>query len=153
MILAVFRRHLPRRHSGCLSYIKKTPDKSLQTDVSNCHRFCTRKSTQFATPLLLGVRRLVAALCQLEGQTISDKPAFWFPVKRYGWGWGFPVRWEGWVVLIGYVALVIGGLTYLRARRAPVSTVLVYFAALTVILLAIMLVKGERPLGWRWGRR
>ncbi len=29
---------------------------------------------------------------------MSDRPAFWFPVKRYGWGWGLPVRWQGWVV-------------------------------------------------------
>jgi hypothetical protein len=20
---------------------------------------------------------------------------FWFPAKRYGWGWGLPVKWQG----------------------------------------------------------
>jgi len=22
----------------------------------------------------------------------------WFPAKRYGWGWGLPCAWQGWVV-------------------------------------------------------
>jgi hypothetical protein len=21
----------------------------------------------------------------------------WFPAKRYGWGWGLPCCWQGWV--------------------------------------------------------
>ncbi|MCC6202578.1 MAG: hypothetical protein IT494_06190 [Gammaproteobacteria bacterium] len=36
---------------------------------------------------------------------MSDPPAFWFPVKRYGWGRGLPVRRQGWVVLISCRAL------------------------------------------------
>jgi hypothetical protein len=24
---------------------------------------------------------------------------YWFPAKRYGWGWGLPVTWQGWAVL------------------------------------------------------
>ncbi|HTS17465.1 MAG TPA: hypothetical protein VMP11_07825 [Verrucomicrobiae bacterium] len=23
----------------------------------------------------------------------------WFRAKRYGWGWGLPCAWQGWVVL------------------------------------------------------
>ena len=29
----------------------------------------------------------------------NDK--YWFPAKRYGWGWGPPNNWQGWVVLAG----------------------------------------------------
>ena len=31
-----------------------------------------------------------------------DKPDYWFAVKLDGWGWGLPVRWQGWVVLALY---------------------------------------------------
>jgi hypothetical protein len=23
---------------------------------------------------------------------------YWFPAKRYGWGWGIPSSWQGWLV-------------------------------------------------------
>jgi hypothetical protein len=84
---------------------------------------------------------------------MSAKPAFWFPVKRYGWGWGLPVCWQGWVVLLAYFALVVGGLRYFAAQRAPVSVVLAFCAVLTIALVAIVVVKGERPARWRWGRK
>lgn len=29
----------------------------------------------------------------------SNGKKIWFPAKRYGWGWGLPVTWQGWVVL------------------------------------------------------
>lgn len=35
---------------------------------------------------------------------------YWFPAKRYGWGWGFPVTWQGWAVLAAFVALFGAGL-------------------------------------------
>ena len=83
---------------------------------------------------------------------MNDQPTFWFPAKRYGWGWGLPVRWQGWVVLIGYLGLVFAGVYYFKARQASLSFLL-YVVVLTVVLIAIMVLKGERPLRWRWGRK
>lgn len=31
----------------------------------------------------------------------------WFPVKRFGYGVGMPIAWEGWVVTILYMAAMI----------------------------------------------
>jgi hypothetical protein len=31
----------------------------------------------------------------------------WFPVKRFGYGVGLPIAWEGWLVLSLYVAAMI----------------------------------------------
>jgi hypothetical protein len=31
----------------------------------------------------------------------------WFPVKRFGYGVGFPIAWEGWLVLALYAAAMI----------------------------------------------
>src|SRR5580698_7930148 len=33
----------------------------------------------------------------------------WFPAKKYGWGWGPPCCWQGWVAMIIWVALLAGG--------------------------------------------
>jgi hypothetical protein len=32
---------------------------------------------------------------------------YWFPAKRYGWGWGLPVTWQGW--LVAFIALTVAG--------------------------------------------
>jgi hypothetical protein len=82
----------------------------------------------------------------------SDRtPEYWFPAKRYGWGWGLPSTWQGWAVLITYLALGLGGVAFV-----PVSNGIVlyaaYLAVLTVALVAICWLKGEPPR-WRWGGR
>jgi uncharacterized BrkB/YihY/UPF0761 family membrane protein len=81
---------------------------------------------------------------------MNTKPTFWFAVKRYGWGWGLPVRWQGWVVLVSYLALIFAGIYYLQPKR-NVLGLLGYVWGLTAILVVIVAVKGERPVGWRWG--
>jgi len=83
---------------------------------------------------------------------MNDQSTFWFAAKRYGYGWGLPVRWQGWVVLAGYLALVFGGINYFRPR-VDLPSLLAYLVVLTAVLVVIMAVKGERPLRWRWGKR
>ena len=81
---------------------------------------------------------------------MNDRPTFWFPVKRYGWGWGLPICWQGWVVFVVYFGLLAAG-TYYFAPRQAVVCLLLYVAILTAVLVAIIALKGERPLRWRWG--
>jgi hypothetical protein len=87
----------------------------------------------------------------LRDAVVTDQPTFWFPVKRYGWGWGLPVRWQGWVVFIAYLALLYAGIYYFKPTRAT-SSLLIYLLALTAALIVVVAVKGERPVRWRWGR-
>jgi hypothetical protein len=28
----------------------------------------------------------------------TNEKTVWFIAKRYGWGWGLPCAWQGWVV-------------------------------------------------------
>ena len=73
---------------------------------------------------------------------------YWFPAKRYGWGWGPPTCWQGWVV-VGIYAALIAAATYLRSN----TTQLAFFAVVgcaTLALIAICMAKGEPPR-WRWG--
>jgi len=75
--------------------------------------------------------------------------SYWFPAKRYGWGWGLPIRWQGWVVMAAYAVLVVTAVLSIRPGRHP----LLFFAALVGLTIALTLVcwiKGEPPR-WRWG--
>jgi hypothetical protein len=77
------------------------------------------------------------------------KDKAWFPVKTYGWGWGIPCRWQGWVALIGFVAALAAGAPI--AKNSVVGFV-GYTLLLATILTAICYWKGEKP-GWHWGDR
>lgn len=73
----------------------------------------------------------------------------WFPAKTYGWGWGLPTCWQGWLVLLSYCALLIVGMRYLMDRHSD-TIVALFVTGLTILLIAICWLKGEKP-GWRWG--
>jgi len=78
-------------------------------------------------------------------QTDDD---IWFPAKKYGYGWGLPRCWQGWVVLGTYIALLaLGGVAFIGTKRAPYFVLWLTF--LSVALIAICTWKGE-PLRWRW---
>ncbi|MEZ5427742.1 MAG: hypothetical protein R2747_15845 [Pyrinomonadaceae bacterium] len=81
----------------------------------------------------------------------TDKPKHWFPAKRYGWGWGPPTAWQGWIVLASYFVLVAAGIPFVQARFGNVVYI-AYASLLTVALIAICWLKGEPPR-WRWGKR
>jgi hypothetical protein len=81
----------------------------------------------------------------------DDDREIWFPAKRYGWGWGLPCAWQGWVVLLAYlVMLTIGVLTIDPGRQHALF--IGWVAGWTILLCAVCWVKGERPR-WHWGDR
>jgi hypothetical protein len=82
---------------------------------------------------------------------MSDERKYWFPAKRYGWGWGLPSSWQGWVVLVIYFGLLGLGILLFRPHREPFYF-LGYVGFLSVLLVAICRLKGEPPK-WRWGKR
>jgi len=73
---------------------------------------------------------------------------FWFHVKSFGWGWGLPASWQGWLVLLGYFGLLLAG----TLIDTSTGGYLAYVFTLTVILIIIVAVKGEKPAKWRWGK-
>ena len=81
---------------------------------------------------------------------MADRAPYWFPAKRYGWGWGPPTAWQGWVVLMVWgIALAVALHRFLPLRRVTFAT---FIALWTASLLAICYWKGEPP-SWRWGDR
>jgi hypothetical protein len=80
----------------------------------------------------------------------TNKKPVWFPAKRYGWGWGAPCTWQGWVVLAVWLVL-LGGAAFLFLPRHQ-ALWMVSLAVLTTALIVVCLIKGEKPR-WRWGDR
>jgi hypothetical protein len=74
---------------------------------------------------------------------------YWFRAKRYGWGWGLPCTWEGWLVLATFVGLIVVG-SVLFPPKASLFPYLVYILTVVALLLGVCWLKGE-PLRWRWG--
>ncbi|AOI99440.1 hypothetical protein [Burkholderia sp. LA-2-3-30-S1-D2] len=79
----------------------------------------------------------------------SNGKRIWFPAKRYGWGWGLPVAWQGWVVLLLLAIGILATAWLVPPQRSPLAygTCVVVWVAL---LIAVCLLKGEKPR-WRWG--
>ena len=60
-----------------------------------------------------------------------------------------PVKWQGWVVLFAYVAIVATGIIrFPPTRNMPAFLAVVVFGSLGFILVCWW--KGETPR-WRWG--
>jgi hypothetical protein len=81
---------------------------------------------------------------------IKEDKKFWFPSKKFGWGWGLPVKWQGWVVLAIYVLAMLLNAIYFTPYRYPISFAVCSFL-LTAALIFVSWLKGEPPR-WRWGK-
>ncbi|MBP6931759.1 MAG: hypothetical protein KBB62_03505 [Candidatus Pacebacteria bacterium] len=79
---------------------------------------------------------------------------YWFARKRYGWGWGLPLVWQGWVVFIVYFIAIIANFETLnidvKSTDDLFSGYMPRFILLTVGLILICYWKGEKPK-WSWG--
>jgi hypothetical protein len=78
---------------------------------------------------------------------MTSENRYWFPAKRYGWGWGLPITWQGWVAFAVFLGLVAAGTAQLKHH--PVGYV-IYVIVLSVVFACICWWKGE-PARWRWG--
>lgn len=74
----------------------------------------------------------------------------WFKAKTYGWGWT-PVSWQGWLVVLISIAIVLLGGYVGQTDDAPGATFLGILLA-TGLILYTGFKKGERPR-WRWGEK
>lgn len=83
---------------------------------------------------------------------MTDDEAAWFAPKRFGYGSGFPLRWQGWALLAGYVALLYPiSLLDRQPGAAARITALLLFAATTTGLALVARRKTRGGWKWRWG--
>ena len=80
---------------------------------------------------------------------MSDGPE-WFAPKRYGYGAGLPIAWQGWAVLFAYLAVI--GIATLLLAATPLAVVAIVIPA-TAILLLIAVRTTRGGWRWRWGRK
>ena len=78
---------------------------------------------------------------------MNDNPE-WFAPKRYGYGSGLPIAWQGWAITLGFMAFAI--LTALFFSTRP----LILFAILIPATVTLMVITARTTRGgwrWRWG--
>jgi hypothetical protein len=85
---------------------------------------------------------------------ITDNPnGYWFKRKIWGWGWT-PVRWQGWLTLLIFIALLMWNFIRIDSQSHSDSDTLINFVPQTVLLVFILIgicyTKGEKPK-WQWG--
>lgn len=81
---------------------------------------------------------------------MPSKP--WFRPKRYGYGSGLPIAWQGWVVLLVYLMVVIGagaGLPLIFPNPAIFTVATLVVIVISSVILGIICAKTTDG-GWRW---
>ena len=72
----------------------------------------------------------------------------WFAPKRYGYGAGLPVAWQGWLVMATFLAAIIGAGIFLQGDRLAQGAIVLPATALLLLVAARTTRGGWR---WRWG--
>ena len=70
----------------------------------------------------------------------------WFAPKRFGYGAGLPIAWQGWAVLGGYLAMVIATAAALMPRHPFVTAAIVVAATVAMLVVCAQHTRG----GWKW---
>jgi len=76
----------------------------------------------------------------------------WFPPKRYGYGAGLPIAWQGWAVLGAYGAAM--ALFVWLVQSLDIAMQIGAAALLLAATLALVLATRRHTRGgwrWRWG--
>jgi hypothetical protein len=81
-----------------------------------------------------------------------DNPEPWFAPKRYGCGAGWPITWQGWAVLGGYLTIlaVVAWLDDQVDHRVR-ALGLGVFLAITATFLSVIHRRTKGGWKWRWG--
>ena len=79
---------------------------------------------------------------------MSDDGPEWFAPKRYGYGSGPPVSWQGWALTLAYVAVAIG--VSVRFKAQPLALIAIV-APVTVVFCVIAAKTTKGGWRWRWG--
>ncbi len=93
----------------------------------------------------------------------KKQPQYWFAAKRYGWGWGRALTWQGWLVYLGFLATIVAYACWAMHQRSSgqftsgdndfmIGGLFIVLAVSIPVLFVICLMKGEPPR-WRWSKK
>ena len=80
---------------------------------------------------------------------MNDEPE-WFAPKRYGYGAGLPISWQGWALLLAYL-LLLGAAGFLLRHNS-----LGYPSAAAIVTATFIAIVSRTTKGgwrWRWGEK
>ena len=72
----------------------------------------------------------------------------WFAVKSFGYGVSLPITWQGWAVILAYVAIVVLTAIFL----VPLASIAI-MAVATPLLLWVAYVRSDGEWRWRNGEQ
>ena len=75
---------------------------------------------------------------------MADGPE-WFAPKRFGYGAGMPISWQGWAVTAAFVVAMLAATLLVRYSIAAFASV----AAILIVALIVVTARTTRG-GWRW---
>lgn len=78
----------------------------------------------------------------------QDRNHPWFAVKSFGYGVSRPIAWQGWAVVLAYLAIVVSAAIFL----VPLASVAI-MAVATPLLLWIAFTRSDGDWRWRNGER
>ena len=73
----------------------------------------------------------------------------WFAPKRYGYGAGLPIAWQGWALLAGYIAVMLAP-TPLLEWDPILGTGIAAAVWIAATVLFLLIAKRKTRGGWRW---
>lgn len=81
----------------------------------------------------------------------DDRP--WFEQKRYGYGSGLPIAWQGWVALGLYIAVILGcGAVFEWGTEGYQPAAIAVGLAATIAIVSVSKWKTRGGWRWRWGK-
>jgi hypothetical protein len=133
-----------KRSNGTSHKSRNTVVQAIQTVIANNDKLC-----------FTGRMTVENFDQRTRSMTNDSQRTYWFRAKSYGWGW-VPATWQGWVILIAFIALIVGNVYRIDSRSHSASDTLIQAVPesifLILILIGICWRTGERPQ-WRWGKR
>ncbi len=80
---------------------------------------------------------------------MSEQSKPWFAAKRFGYGAGLPIAWQGWALLGGYIAIVLlcAGIIEWDEDVGLIAAAPVFLAS---TIGFVLLCKARTRGGWRW---
>jgi hypothetical protein len=81
---------------------------------------------------------------------MSDDGPEWFAPKRYGFGTGRPISWQGWAVMLAFMGIAFVSAYFFAARP------MILFAILAPLVVTLLVITARTTRGgwrWRWGEK
>ncbi|HZF45817.1 MAG TPA: hypothetical protein VEZ26_05750, partial [Sphingomonadaceae bacterium] len=77
------------------------------------------------------------------------EPGDWFAPKKYGYGAGMPIAWQGWVVMAAYMLVVIGA-GFAMPLDDPLGIAALFAVIIGATVVLILITRKRTRGGWKW---